>query len=148
MEEMRIRKITLVKERTETDSRTVVAIIKKNGDLMLEGYDIGEAPKKFWGDSDYEYWRTVKKEYKDTILQWLIKERFDTDPAFKDWLDEKGIPRKRSRGDSDYEYWQTVKEKYKDTILLWLIKERFDSESAFSDWLGEKGIPSEFMSWI
>ena len=29
---------------------------------------------------------------KDTILLWLIKERFDTDSAFADWLDEKGIP--------------------------------------------------------
>ncbi len=134
MEEIRIRKITLIKERTETDSRTVVAMIKKNGDLMLEGYDIGEAPKQFWGDSDYEYWRTVKKKYKDTILLWLIKERFDTDSAFSDWLSEKGIP--------------TFKKKYKDTILLRLIKERFDTESAFSDWLEEKDIPSEFMSWI
>ncbi len=148
MEEIRIRKITLIKERTEKDSRTVVAIIKKNGDLMLEGYHSGEAPETFYGDSDYEYWRTVKKKYKDTISLWLIKERFDTDPAFKDWLDEKRIPRKRLRGDSDYEYWRTIKKKYRDTILLWLIKERFDSESAFSDWLVERDIPSEFMSWI
>ena len=93
MKNPRIQEITLRQRRTEKNVSTLVAMIKEgSGDLVLEGYDFGEAPKQFWGDSDYEYWRVVKKKYKDTILLWLIKERFDTDSAFKNWLDEKGIP--------------------------------------------------------
>jgi hypothetical protein len=29
--------------------------------LIIEGYDIGETVKKYWGDSDYEYSTTVRK---------------------------------------------------------------------------------------
>ena len=88
----RIRKIVLRERRTEKDVSILVAKIDDHDDLILEGHDVGEAPKKFWGDSDYEYYRVIKKDYKDTILLWLIKERFDTDSDFKLWLDEKGIP--------------------------------------------------------
>ena len=94
MRKVIIHEIALREERTKEDFSTLVAKIEENGDLMLEGYDLGESPKKFWGDSDYEYWRTVEKKYKDTILLWLIKERFNSDSDFSDWLEEKGIPSK------------------------------------------------------
>ena len=29
-----------------------------DGELIISGQDIGEAPEEFWGDSDYEYWLT------------------------------------------------------------------------------------------
>lgn len=89
----KIREIVMSEVRTEKDYSKLIAKIDDDGDLVLEGYDIGETPKKYWGDSDYEYWLTVNKDYKDTILLWLIKERFEDDSHFKDWLDEKGIPR-------------------------------------------------------
>lgn len=55
MKKPKIREITLREQRTEKDVSILVAKIdKNNGDLVLEGYDFGEAPKKFWGDSDYE----------------------------------------------------------------------------------------------
>jgi hypothetical protein len=132
----RIREIVLRDRRTEKNYSSLVAMIDDDGDLILEGYDVGEAPKEFWGDSDYEYWRMVKKDYKDTILDWLIKERFDTKLGFNIWLKKKGIPSGKVRKD------------YKDTTLLWLIKERFDTESDFSIWLKRKGIPSQFDSWV
>ncbi|MFC1715719.1 hypothetical protein ACFL6S_18775 [Candidatus Poribacteria bacterium] len=139
MKNSRIKKITMWERRTKTDVNILEAMINDNGDLALEGYDLGEAPKKFWGDSDYEYGRVVKKKYKDKILRLLIKERFGTDSDLKKWLDEKGIPNKLSR---------TISRGYRDTVLLWLIKEQFDTESDFSTWLDEEGIPNEFWSWI
>lgn len=68
------------------------AIIRENGDLVLEGCDNGETVREFWGDFDYEYWITIKADYKDTVLLHLIKEKFDSETAFKKWLDEKNIP--------------------------------------------------------
>jgi hypothetical protein len=88
----KIREIIMSEVRTEKDYSKLIAKIDDDGDLVLEGYDVGETPEKYWGDSDYEYWLTVNKDYKDTILLWLIKERFENDSNFKDWLDEKGIP--------------------------------------------------------
>ncbi|CAN5350709.1 hypothetical protein BH09BAC3_BH09BAC3_08800 [soil metagenome] len=32
----------------------------ENGNLVIEGYDIGKTVKEYWGDSDYEYTTTVK----------------------------------------------------------------------------------------
>lgn len=132
----KIREIVLRERRTKKDVSILVAQIDKDGDLVLEGYDAGEAPKEFWGDSDYEYYRVVKKDHKDTILRWLIKEQFDTQSEYGRWLRKKGIPRK------------VMEDDYKDTILLWLIKERFDTDTDFKFWLDRKGIPSQFQSWV
>ena len=96
MKDAKIREIVLRDERTEKDVIYLGAKITDEGHLQLEGQDVGETPKKFWGDSDYEYWLTIDKEYKDTVLLWLIKERFDSDfrndSDFRDWLKKKGIP--------------------------------------------------------
>lgn len=87
-----INKISLRETHTETDATYLDAIIDEEGKLVLEGYDIGKSVKEIWGDSDYEYWLTISREYKDTVLLWLIKERFTSDVRFREWLDEKGIP--------------------------------------------------------
>ena len=141
MKSSKIKKITIRESRTETDVSILEAMINDNGDLAIEGYDIGEAPKKFWGDIDYEYGRVIKKKYKGKILRLLIEQRFGSDSDFKEWLDEKGIPGK-SR--------QKIGRGYKDTALLWLIKEKFDMDSDFDfkDWLDESDIPDEDWSWI
>ena len=125
--------------RAETDHSIWEAMIEDNGDLAVEGYDIGKAPLDFWGDSDYEYGRTIKKKYKDKMLRLLIEQRFSSDSDFKEWLDEKGISGKPGR---------KIVQGYEDTALLWLIKERFDSDSDFKDWLVESDIPDEYWSWI
>jgi hypothetical protein len=90
----KIREIVMSEVRTEKDYSNLVAKIDDEGNLVLEGYDLGETPELFWGDSDYEYWLVVKGDYKDTILLWLIKERFENDSKFREWLNEKGIPSK------------------------------------------------------
>jgi hypothetical protein len=132
----KIREVVLRERRTKKNVSILVAKIGNDGDLILEGYDVGEAPKEFWGDSDYEYYRVIKKDHKDTVLRWLIKERFDTHSEYDLWLREKGIPR------------QVMGQDCKDTIMLWLIKERFDTDTDFKLWLDRKGIPSQFQSWV
>lgn len=68
------------------------AKISENGDLVLEGQDLGRLVQETWGDEDYEYWLTVAGEYKDTVLLYLLKERFESETAFREWLKEREIP--------------------------------------------------------
>ena len=135
----KIRKVTLRESRTKNDYSVLEAYINKDGDLVMEGYDIGETPEKFWGDSDYEYGRVIKGKYKNKVLSGLIEDQFSVESDFKAWLDSKRVPR-RSSG--------MVKNKYRDTVMLLLIKERFDSASDFKDWLVSKDIPDKYWSWI
>jgi hypothetical protein len=81
--------IMLRESQTETDTSWLKAKINENGSLVLEGYDIGEAPLNYWGRDEYEYWRTVDSKYKDSILLLLIKDRFTSDSGFSQWLEEK-----------------------------------------------------------
>lgn len=90
-------KVRLRENKTKEITNWLDALIDEKGNLVLEGYDLGEAAEMFWGDSDYEFWLTVEKEFKDSILLLLIKEKFTSDTKFKKWLEEKGIP---SRFDS------------------------------------------------
>jgi hypothetical protein len=89
---MKISKIKLIESKSERLSIYLSAKIEENGNLVLEGQDLGEFVEERYGDGDYEYSLTVKAEYKDTILLNLIKERFADDSKFRDWLDEKQIP--------------------------------------------------------
>ncbi len=139
MKDSRIKSITLRLDRTERDFSTLEAMIDDDGDLLLEGYDLGEAPRKFWGDDDYEYWWIIKKKHKNKILRLLAKEQFDTDSDFRNWLEEKCIPGESLR---------TIDKDYKDTVLLWLIKERFSSDTDFTKWLDRHHIPKKFWSWV
>ena len=89
---MKISEIKLIESKSDRISIHLSARIKENGDLVLEGQDLGEFVKERFGDSDYEYSLIVKAEYKDTILLNLIQERFADDSEFRGWLDEKQIP--------------------------------------------------------
>lgn len=87
-----ISKVTLYESRDEKNTSLETAKIKEGGDLVLEGCSAGELSEKFWGDDDYEYWLTIDKKWKDTILLLLAQERFKSFEDFRQWLDEKGIP--------------------------------------------------------
>ncbi len=77
-------------------SRFIDADIGEKGELVISGQDVGDAPREFFGDSDYEWWVVVKAEHKDAVLLALIERVFGgTDRAsdnFRAWLAEKGIP--------------------------------------------------------
>jgi hypothetical protein len=96
-----VHKLKLIESRHEGLSVFLDAKINEQGDLELEGQDVGASVEAHWGDSDYEYWVVVPKDYKDTVLLWLLKERFDAAPSpapfkndceFMEWLKAKSIP--------------------------------------------------------
>jgi hypothetical protein len=87
-----MREIALGESQTGAGSHSLTARVEVDGTLVLEGYDTGELPKQFFGDSDYEYWLTVKPEQVPAVLLWLLKERFSSTSQFKEWLAGKGIP--------------------------------------------------------
>ena len=71
-------KIELVRQ----DGPTSIYIdvrIKKNGDLLFSGQDIGSAPSDMYGDSDYEYWLTIPAAEKDRALLALIEKHYSGD---------------------------------------------------------------------
>ena len=53
--------VTLYKFKGDGISVSITAGFE-NGDLIVEGYDIGKVVEECWGDSDYEYSITVEKE--------------------------------------------------------------------------------------
>lgn len=92
-----MKKINIYDRRSGKKDHYVLDIeINDEGSLVFEGYDIGDTVKEYWGDSDYEYWLTIKTEHLNTLLLHLIKECFDqkiftNDSEFRTWLDAKGI---------------------------------------------------------
>lgn len=87
-----INRITLRYENTGGTRISVEVYISDAGDLVVDGCDYGEAPKKIWKDSDYEYVTTIKKEFKDTILLLLIQDNFKDSYDFREWLKRHDIP--------------------------------------------------------
>ena len=85
----------LYEERGET-SRFIDVEIRKDGDLVLCGQDVGKAPLEWWGDSDYEFWVTVSAEHKDDLLLALIEQAYAGNPRavddFREYLASRGIP--------------------------------------------------------
>ena len=88
-------KIRLYESRGDTTILIDVEIAE-DGRLEVSGQDLGEAPEKYWGDSDYEYWVSVRPEHKDWVLLALIEKLFGgssmADSDFMEFLKSKGIP--------------------------------------------------------
>jgi len=87
-----MRELVIYDRGTPTDRQLLTVRITDSDDLTLEGVDTGETPQRLWGDTDYEYSRTVAREHVPAVLLWLVKERFQSDGALAEWLKEKGIP--------------------------------------------------------
>lgn len=93
MEKKRLASIVLKDQRTpDGELRKLLAYIEVSGDLVLEGYDLGDAVEEWFGDADYEYWRRIESDNVPRVVLELIKDRFQSDAAFAAWLTEKGIP--------------------------------------------------------
>ncbi len=88
----KIDKVVLYVEETDIDSKDEWVSIQDNGDLRLDVNDCGQTPLKYWGDIDYEYWLNVDKDWKDTVLLLLIKEKFKRFSDLANWLEENKIP--------------------------------------------------------
>lgn len=87
--------VKLVQRRGPT-SILIEAEINGKGDLVFSGQDIGKAPSEFFGDSDYEYWLTIRAEHKDAMLLALIEKHYAGKPCLismiKECLESKNIP--------------------------------------------------------
>ena len=72
------------------------AEINEAGDHVLSGQDLGEAPQKFWGDDEHEYWLTIGAAHKDRLLLALIEKLYSGNnyviSELKAYLESKGIP--------------------------------------------------------
>jgi hypothetical protein len=120
------RTVYLYRQRGAT-SVTVSATIDDRGALLVEGYDIGEAPERAWGDSDYEYEASVEPEHKAALVQALLQARGGGGGG------AAGVA-----GDLD-------------PLLLRLIEERFAGNplafSAFREFCEVHAIPTAGWSW-
>ncbi len=92
---LRSKKVWLLEERGLT-SRFIHARIEDDGNLVVEGQDVGETPRKWFDDEDYEFWVTVRAEDKDGLILALIEKlfggRFGAVDEFREFLKEKGVP--------------------------------------------------------
>ena len=87
-----MKELTIYDEKSGANEHHILKLkLKEGGELVMEGYDCGDSVEEFWGDFDYEYWVTIKKENVPSVLLWLIKERFKSSSDFKLWLEEKKI---------------------------------------------------------
>jgi hypothetical protein len=70
--------------------------IAEDGRLEVSGQDLGDAPEKYWGDSDYEYWVSVRTEHKDRLLLALMEKLYGGNSSvvseFMEFLKSRGIP--------------------------------------------------------
>jgi hypothetical protein len=90
--ESKISRVLLCEIKNEELHSTITLKIESNGDLVIEGQDIGEYVEQLRGHDEYEYKLIVDGQYKDSILLHLIKDRFESDAEFRTWLEGKGIP--------------------------------------------------------
>jgi len=88
-------KIRLYESRGDTTILIDVEIAE-DGRLEISGQDLGEAPEKYWGDSDYEYWVSVRPEHKDRVLLALIERLYGGNSTvvseFMEFLKSRDIP--------------------------------------------------------
>lgn len=95
MEDNDSREVEIFRKQVNNTLLILNVKILSNGDLSMEGHDIGDAPRQAWGHDDYEYAVSVGAEHKDRVLLLLIKERFDTrtpSSDFMEWLKANNIP--------------------------------------------------------
>lgn len=105
-----------------------VCISEETGSLVIEGHDVGRAVSAAFGDSDYEYWLTIKRENKPRLFELFA----ESDPEAVSV----------ARG--------YAKDKDRDKALVALIQKHFsqhDVVSKLEELCESKGIPCEFFSY-
>lgn len=77
-------------------SRWIDGEITDEGDLLLSGHDIGEAPMMVWGEDEYEFWLRVRANNKDRVLLALLEKLYTGNTSLiselKHYLESKNIP--------------------------------------------------------
>ena len=118
----------LVAFESERVRSTLTAGFNDEGELVLEGYDIGAFVEEVWGDSDYEYWLTVRGADLPRLAGVLAAARGEPEPA-----------------EADREKWIVA------TLKALFAPEaaplHFRNDSEFKKWMDAHAIPSHFFSW-
>jgi hypothetical protein len=70
---------------------TISVRIDGNGNLVFDGYNIEDYFDHSKNQDDYEHVLSVESKHKDSILLYLMKDRFRNASDFCEWLDTKGI---------------------------------------------------------
>jgi len=94
-----IEKRTLVKTAADAPTYAHISVaVMSDGVLRFSGQDMGEAPERFFGDDEYEYWLVVEAIDKDRLLLALIEKLYGGNLSviseFQSFLGEEGIPSK------------------------------------------------------
>ncbi len=124
------KRVNLCSERGPT-SIFIDAEIDESGNLVLSGQDVGEAPRRVFDDSDYEYWLTVPAAGKGRVLR-ILRERAAG-------LSTQDGPGRRVAGaDTDTEILLLLEDLYRGNTC---------AVSDFRDLLTASGIPFEFNTY-
>jgi hypothetical protein len=126
---MVLKKVKLFEEEGET-SRYIDAEINDEGDILINGQDVGKAPLEYWGDSDYEFSTYVSAKHKDSVSYALMDKLKDENPEayakMREW-------------------------KSQDDIIIAAIEILYSGNrhavDDFRDYMRSVGIDAEFFSW-
>lgn len=140
-------------ERQGPTSIYIDAEIGDGGEVIVSGQDIGEAPERFYGDSDYEYWVHVPAAAKPALLAALRAERDERRasggrPPRGDALTRlRGyVAAARSRSLAAFGIADPT-----DTAILDLIETLYagsvEAFNEFRDLLAKHGIKGDYGSW-
>ncbi len=66
-----VSKVTLRAEIEGSDQRHLWAQIESNGDLVIAGQDLGPSVEQFFGEREYEWAHTIKKQHIPQFLELL-----------------------------------------------------------------------------
>ena len=73
-----------------------VYVSAESGDVVMAGQDLGAAPQRAFGASEYEYFLSIPAAEKDRLILQLMHQVFGgeerTRSAIAEWLEARGIP--------------------------------------------------------
>ena len=112
------RRVTIYDERSDRGWFILDAYLR-DGDLVLEGHDMGRTVEEFWGEDEYEYWYVVRSANVERVRTML--------------LDRTG----RDSGDD-----------LLGLVADGLVPFGEGASRAFRTWLEEADISYEFANWV
>lgn len=124
-----MKKVKLFEREGET-SIYIDVEINDEGDISINGQDIGKAPQEAFGDSDYEYSTYVSAKYKDAVREALLNKLKDENPE---------------------SYKSIIEMESQDDVIISAIEILYKDDpsavSNFKDDMRSVGIEAEFFSW-
>ncbi len=84
-------KIVIYKHTFGKDETSTLESYIKDGELVIEGYDNGEAVKETFGDWDYEYWIKAKIADCPKDILGILKNNFNSSSEIMHWMKDNDI---------------------------------------------------------